>query len=72
MANETRRVNIGFEGGQTLPIRCTEEALKGLRDALPEGGWHDLVAEDGSALVDLAKVVYVTTDSAEHRVGFGL
>jgi hypothetical protein len=72
MANETRRVNIGFEGGQALPVRLSEEALKGLRDALSEGGWHDLVAEDGSALVYVPKIVYVTTDSAEHRVGFGL
>ncbi len=78
---ETRRVNIGFEGGQALAVRLSEEALKGLREALgahageargSEGGWHDLAAEDGSALVYVPKILYVTTDSSEHRVGFGI
>lgn len=69
---ETRRVNIGFEGGQALAVRLSEEALKGLREALDEGGWHDLAAEDGSALVYVPKILYVTTDSSEHRVGFGI
>jgi len=69
---ETRRVNIGFEGGQALAVRLSEEVLKGLRDALAEGGWHDLAAEDGSALVYVPKILYVTTDSSEHRVGFGI
>ncbi|MEA2390001.1 MAG: hypothetical protein QOK31_110 [Solirubrobacteraceae bacterium] len=69
---EARRVSIGFEGGQVLSTRLSEKALKGLRDALEQGGWHDLVTEDGSSLVYLPKIVYVTTDSTEHRVGFGL
>jgi hypothetical protein len=69
---DTRRVSIGFEGGQVLATRLSEEALKGLRDALDKGGWHDLVAEDGSSLIYVPKIVYVTTDSSEHRVGFGL
>jgi hypothetical protein len=66
------RVTIGFEGGQVLSTRLSPEVLKGLRDGLEGGGWHDLAAEDGSALVYLPKVVYLTTDSTEHRVGFGL
>jgi len=70
-SSETRRVSIGFEGGQILSTRLSEEALKGLREALEKGGWQDLVAEDGSSLVYIPKIVYVTTDSAEHRVGFG-
>lgn len=68
---DTRRVSIGFEGGQVLSTRLSEQALSNLRDALEGGGWHDLVTEDGSALVSAEKVVYVMTDSAEHRVGFG-
>jgi hypothetical protein len=72
MANESRRVNIGFEGGQVLTTRLSEKVLKGLRDGLSEGGWHDLEAEDGNSLLYLPKVVYVTTDSSEHRVGFGV
>jgi hypothetical protein len=66
-----RRVTIGFEGGQALATRLSEEALSTLRAALDSGGWHDVVAEDGSALVYVPKIVYITTDSSEHRVGFG-
>ncbi len=69
---ETRRVNIGFEGGQALAVRLSEEVLKGLREALDQGGWHDLAAEDGSALIYVPKILYVSTDSSEHRVGFGI
>ena len=31
-----------------------------------------LLGPNCMGLVDLTKIVYVTTDSAEHRVGFGL
>ena len=68
---DTRRVSIGFEGGQILSTRLSESALADLRSALERGGWHDLAAEDGSALLYTPKIVYITTDTAEHRVGFG-
>ncbi len=67
-----RKVTIGFEGTMPLSVRLSEEALAGLRAALDTGSWHDLVTEDGSALLNTGKVLYVTTDTAEHRVGFGL
>jgi hypothetical protein len=69
---EVRRATIGFEGTMPLSVRLSEEALKGLRDALVTGEWHDLVTEDGSALIQTSKILYVTTDTSEHRVGFGL
>jgi hypothetical protein len=68
---DIRHVTIGFEGGQALATRLTDKALADLRDALEAGGWHDVTAEDGSALVYVPKIVYITTDSSEHRVGFG-
>jgi hypothetical protein len=68
---ESRRVSIGFDGGQVLSARLSEQALSELRTALDRGGWHDVAAEDGSALVYVPKIVYITTDSSEHRVGFG-
>ena len=68
---DTRRVSIGFDGGQVLSTRVGESALADLRGALERGGWHDLAAEDGSALIYVPKIVYITTDTAEHRVGFG-
>jgi hypothetical protein len=69
--SDTRRVSIGFDGGQILSSRLSEKALADLRGALQAGGWHDLEAEDGSALIYVPKVVYITTDTADHRVGFG-
>jgi hypothetical protein len=69
---ESRRVIIGFEGGQVLSTRLSEEVLRDLRAALDRGGWHDVAAEDGSALVYVPKIVYITTDSSEHKVGFGI
>ena len=69
---ESRRVNIGFEGGQVLSTRLSEEVLRDLRSALDQGGWHDVAAEDGSSLVYVPKIVYITTDSSEHKVGFGI
>ncbi len=67
-----RRVTIGFEGTIPLSTRLSEEALSGLREALGSGGWHDLTTEDGSALIYIPKVLYITTDSSDHRVGFGV
>lgn len=69
---DARRATIGFEGTMPLSVRLSEEALAGLRKALGSGEWHDLVTEDGSALIQTSKVLYVTTDTSEHRVGFGL
>ena len=68
-----RRVTIGFEGGQALATRISDEALTELHAAVQRGsGWHEVSAEDGTAMIDLEAVVYVTTDASEHRVGFGL
>jgi hypothetical protein len=67
----TRRANIGFQGGQILALKVTDEELKKLNAALGSGGWHETQSEDGTVRVDLAQVVYVTADSDEPRVGFG-
>ncbi len=64
------KVTIGFFGGG-LPLRMSSEQLDALLAALPAGGWHDIEAEDGTVRINLAVVVYVRTDRAEHRVGFG-
>ena len=67
-----RRVSIGFEGGQVLPLRLTEDKLGELRKALSGGseGWHEVEAEDGSVVLNLAKVVFLRVDAEEQRVGF--
>ncbi|MDP9384779.1 MAG: hypothetical protein M3P50_06045 [Actinomycetota bacterium] len=67
-----RRSSVGFQGGQVLSLRLSQEALDGLRSALQEGGerWREVDAADGAVLLDLGQVVYLRTESDEQRVGF--
>jgi hypothetical protein len=65
-----RRAAIGFQGGQVLSLRISEEQLAELRQALANsdgGGWREA---DGAVVLDLAQVVYLRVESDEHRVGF--
>ena len=71
MSGTARRISIGFQGGQVLALRVEEKPLAELYDALGGEGWHELDSEDGPVRVDLRKIVYVSADSAEARVGFG-
>ena len=71
MASSARRVSVGFQGGQVLALRVTDEQLEALHAALGSGGWHELETEDGPVRLDLAQVVYVRAESDEQRVGFG-
>lgn len=68
---DSEKVTIGFFGGG-LALRLRSEELDELLKALPDGGWHDVEAEDGTVRINLAVVVYVQTDRSQHRVGFGL
>ena len=78
MAKDTARISIGFQGGQALGVRVSADALQELRPArgarpMAEGkGFYDLEVENGAVALNLDEVVYVHTDSGEHRVGFGL
>jgi hypothetical protein len=68
-----RRAAIGFQGGQVLSLRISEERLAELRQALADsngGGWREVEAADGAVVLDLAQVVYLRVESDEHRVGF--
>jgi hypothetical protein len=66
-----RRVSVGFQGGQVLALRLSDDQLKGLYRALGEHGWHEVAAEDGPVRLNLGQVVYVSADSDEPHVGFG-
>ena len=73
MADRPNRVDIGFQGGQSLALRVADEPLKGLRDALADEGadrWHELKTEDSDVSLDLSQIVYVRVETEEHRVGF--
>jgi hypothetical protein len=65
------RLDIGFEGGQVLSVRVTEDEFSGLHKALDKGeGWHELKTQDSDVTLDLDEIVYVRLDTEEHRVGF--
>jgi hypothetical protein len=67
-----RRAAIGFQGGQVLSLRLSEEQLTTLRTTLKEGRerWQEVEASDGAVLIDIGQVVYLRVESDEHRVGF--
>jgi hypothetical protein len=66
-----QKISIGFHGGQSLAARVTSEQLAKLRDALGKsGGWHELTAEDGLVVLDLARIDYLLIDHDSHQVGF--
>jgi hypothetical protein len=73
MADTPRRIDIGFQGGQSLPVRVAQEVYDALRKALADSGsdrWFELTTEDSDVYVDLSQVVYVRLDTEDHRVGF--
>ena len=72
MSADTQRVEIGFEGGQVVSARLSQDELKDLRKQVEKGGWYDVKTEDGVLSVYLGKVAFLRIDSGEHRVGFSL
>jgi hypothetical protein len=68
-----RRIAIGFQGGQVLTLRVSDDQLAALNKALVSDapGWHDLESDEGPVRLDLSQVVYVRSESDELRVGFG-
>lgn len=71
MASAPRKISVGFQGGQVLALRVSDEQLKALHKALGGSGWHELGTEDGPVRLDLGQIVYVRAESDDSRVGFG-
>jgi hypothetical protein len=67
-----QRISIGFQASPPLALRVSDEELRKLNEALGGEGWHEIAAEDGSVRMNLAHVLWVRTESDEHRVGFGI
>jgi hypothetical protein len=67
-----QRISIGFQASPPLALRVSDDELAKLNDALGGEGWHEVIAEDGSVRLNLAHVLWVRTESDEHRVGFGV
>jgi hypothetical protein len=78
LANDSRRIEIGFSGGQVMATRLTDEQLEELRKALAStdklsseaAGWYQLSSEDGNADLDLRQVVFVKVAGPPHSIGF--
>lgn len=73
MADTPRRIDIGFQGGQVLSARVTQEVFDGFRKALADSSasrWFDLKTADSEVHIDLSQVVYVRLDTDDQRVGF--
>lgn len=68
---DVRKVEIGFDGGQVLPLRLATDALTELREALGGGGgWHRLETDDAEIDISLEKVVFIRTAGDAHKIGF--
>lgn len=71
VASETRRVEIGFGGGQVAAVRLAEDELAGLRKALDGAdGWHSLTAQDAELALDLRQVVFLRVEGGAQSIGF--
>jgi hypothetical protein len=67
---EAQKVEIGFEGGQVIAARLSDDELKDLRKQVEKGGWHDVKTDDGVLALYLGKVSFLRIVSNEQRVGF--
>jgi hypothetical protein len=71
MASETRKVEVGFAGGQVATVRLAEDALTGLRKALESAdGWHEISAQDAEIALDTRQVVFVRIEGGDQSIGF--
>ena len=70
MSGTLRRVEVGFDGGQVIAVRISEDVLVALRSALGQGGWHRLTTDEAEVDVDLDKLVFVRTAGDDQKVGF--
>jgi hypothetical protein len=73
MADDTRRIDIGFQGGPVLPARVKKSAYDELHKVLSKDRadrWFELETIDSKVSIDLSQVVYVRIDTEEQRVGF--
>ena len=70
--DQRQNVALGFQGGGSLVLKLIEKDIAALMTALDKGGWHELDDIEGPVRVNLSQVVYVRSENADHRVGFGL
>lgn len=69
---DTRRVEVGFTGGQVILMRLNERTHDQLRRAVQEAKqrWYEVETADGMVGLDLGQVSFLKLESPEHKVGF--
>ncbi len=66
------RIEVAFEGGQTIGGLVATGLVDRLREAMAaEEPAFDLETEDGTYTLALKKIVYVKRSSRETSIGFG-
>ncbi len=71
MADQVR-IEIGFDGGQSLSMLVTAESADELANGIGQDGSVTLEAEDARYIVALRRVVYLRRFRREAKVGFGV
>ena len=69
---EQVRIEIGFDGGQSLSMLVSSESVNDLERGIGGEGSVTLDAEDAQYVVNLRRVVYLRRFHREARVGFGV
>jgi len=65
------KIEIGFDGGQTLTMTVAEEAADELQRGVGTDGSATIEADDGRYTFALKRVTYLRRLTRESRVGFG-
>jgi hypothetical protein len=66
------RIEIGFDGGQSLSMLVSADSADELERGIGEDGSVSLDAEDARYVIALRRVVYLRRFLREARVGFGV
>ena len=72
-STEWIRIEVGFDGGQTLVALVDEASADKLEKALADGldGALTLDTEDGRTIIATRRVTFVTRYARETQLGFG-
>lgn len=71
MSDESVRIQVAFEGGQSVGANVSQEVADALAAALAATEpVFELKTEDGTYVLSLGKVVYVRRAERETQIGF--
>ena len=71
MSEESVRIQVAFEGGQSVGANVSQEVADALAAALAASdAVFELATEDGAYVLALGKVVYVRRSERETQIGF--